>query len=24
LAKICDRVIFTVAGLPHFLKDGPT
>jgi len=23
LAQICDRVIFTVAGLPHFLKDGP-
>jgi len=22
LAQICDRVIFTVAGLPHFLKDG--
>jgi adenosylcobinamide kinase/adenosylcobinamide-phosphate guanylyltransferase len=21
LAQICDRVIFTVAGLPHFLKD---
>jgi adenosylcobinamide kinase/adenosylcobinamide-phosphate guanylyltransferase len=24
LAQICDRVIFTVAGLPHFLKDGST
>jgi adenosylcobinamide kinase/adenosylcobinamide-phosphate guanylyltransferase len=23
LAQICDRVIFTVAGLPHFLKDRP-
>ena len=22
LARICDRVILTVAGLPHFLKDG--
>ena len=22
LARICDRVIFTVAGLPHFLKGG--
>lgn len=24
LAQICDRVIFTVAGLPHFLKDRST
>lgn len=23
LAKICDRVILTVAGLPHILKGGP-
>lgn len=24
LAQICDRVIFTIAGLPHFLKDEST
>jgi adenosylcobinamide kinase/adenosylcobinamide-phosphate guanylyltransferase len=24
LAQLCDRVIFTVAGLPHFLKDRST
>ncbi|MDV3237851.1 MAG: bifunctional adenosylcobinamide kinase/adenosylcobinamide-phosphate guanylyltransferase [Gammaproteobacteria bacterium] len=23
LARICDRVILTVAGLPHYLKGGP-